>query len=52
MALVDESGVELPLVADLDGELTAQGPFPVIRGFPTSPSSTPTGGQPHQVRAR
>jgi hypothetical protein len=31
---MDETGARYPSVADIDGALSAQGPFPVIRGLP------------------
>ncbi len=34
IALMDETGARYPSVADIDGALSAQGPFPVIRGLP------------------
>ncbi len=34
MALMDETGATYPSVADPDGDLSAQKPFPVIRGLP------------------
>ena len=36
MALVDESGVRYPLVADPNGDLSGQAPFGPIRGLPLS----------------
>ena len=34
IALMDETGARYPSVADIDGALSARGPFPVIRGLP------------------
>jgi thiol-disulfide isomerase/thioredoxin len=34
IALMDDTGARYPSVADIDGALSAQGPFPVIRGLP------------------
>jgi thiol-disulfide isomerase/thioredoxin len=34
IALMDETGATYPSVADIDGALSAKGPFPVIRGLP------------------
>lgn len=34
LQLMDETGATYPSLADIDGALSAQGPFPVIRGLP------------------
>jgi thiol-disulfide isomerase/thioredoxin len=34
IALMDDTGARYPSVADIEGALSAQGPFPVIRGLP------------------